>query len=470
MACSIDLGQCLLQETTSQLHLQITARANLSQPGVSLCPTGLSKSQWPDPMTTWIKEAPSIELRLSVHFGLKLEFLSSHFISELESRLCNSDIWPELGFTASCKSRDINTNPEEHCVTLSLCRLDSPVSFKRTRSLPVALQDSPEIPPPPDVPTMVLSVIEISLEYDYSFREAYNPPDLTIDSDRIPQSAKLLFAPQPDLATDPELNRWMPFDTFAEDDCLHWEKNTDYNIGPHLDLIDLGLQKLIISSAPKIPRVRVLGEDSLQNLHKLAPGIFNRDYRETLNQRTASIPVIAGAVTTMLKNTSDPKLQANMSSLQGDLKERITSSLWRKAQTQLHKPRARKNGSRFFPPSHSIYDQPYMSAYDYFTTRTCDEVDFSDDFLLETSDNWDTDILEENEELDEFLGFMHPEGKENSDGLLFSDNTESSFQDLYESTQTTQETQTTLDSFHASREAVSSPITENMLLSDYGME
>ncbi|KAJ5281514.1 hypothetical protein N7478_006886 [Penicillium angulare] len=476
MACTIDLGQCLLQDTPSQLHLYFTAKANLGQSGAFTCSTIQSTPQWPDPETTWIKEAPSIELRLSVHFGLELEFLSSHFIPELESRLCNADVWPELGFTVSCKSRNtIHTNPgypEQHCVTLSLCRLRSPLFSDQTRSVPVALQNSPEIPPPPGVPTMIMSVIEISLEYAYLFRETYKPPDLSIRSDpeKIPQIATSLFTPHPGPVTDPELSRWMPLDTFAEDDCLHWEKNTAYDLEPCLDLIDFGLQKLIISPAPKMPRIRVLGEDSLQSLRKWAPGIFNRDYRGTLNQRAASIPVIAGAVATMFKKTSHPRLQEHISSLQEDLKEWVASSLWRKAQAQLPKPRARNNGSRFFPSNHSIDSLSYTNTSYEATTRSWNEMDLSGEFLFDANEHWDTDIGDEDEEFDEFPECMHSEGKEGSDGQLFSDNTESSFQDLYESTQTTQATQTILDSLHASREGISSPLTEDMLLSDCGPE
>jgi hypothetical protein len=91
MRRTVDLGQCLLQATESQLQLLFAATASLN------CLTDLSgetnlSPQWPDPVSAWIKAAPELELRFFVRFGPGLELIGSHLISVLEEMLCYSKV------------------------------------------------------------------------------------------------------------------------------------------------------------------------------------------------------------------------------------------------------------------------------------------------------------------------------------------------------------------------------------------
>lgn len=67
---------------------------------------------------------------------------------------------------------------------------------------------------------------------------------------------------------------------FCQDEDLLCEDDCDPYFEPLYDLMEFGLQRLMISTTPEAPLIRIVGMDDLQLLRKLAPAIFNTDYRE----------------------------------------------------------------------------------------------------------------------------------------------------------------------------------------------
>ena len=150
-----------------------------------------------------------------------------------------------------------------------------------------------------------------------------------------------------------------------------------------------------------------------------------------MNQRAASIPSIADAVSSMLTKTDNPALQLHLSYLPQDPRAWIAKSLWSKAQAQLPKRKAPKKQRRFFP---SI-DMPSM-AFASQCIPTHNDDAFSDIFESDLDEGGDFDSLQTDIDYEP----DEPLGKSNS---------QASFQALCDTTQMT------LDSFLDSPSTVS---------------
>lgn len=175
-----------------------------------------------------------------------------------------------------------------------------------------------------------------------------------------------------------------------------------------------------------------------------------------MNERAISCPIIAKAVNSMLANTSNPILQKEVSNIPVDRKQWIGKTLWRMGQAHLLQLKAPKAYGSFVSHRSSINGiQPIgdpavmaSSAGDVFGGE--DILDLDDDRDLDTGNDC---------YFDDPPQIMHTDFDE-SDGPLLGSSGESSFRDLYESTQTT------LDSLLLSQ-AVSPPHTDSdMLLFD----
>lgn len=141
-----------------------------------------------------------------------------------------------------------------------------------------------------------------------------------------------------------------------------------------------------------------------------------------MNQRAASIPSIADAVSSMLTKTCNPALQHHLSYLPRDPRAWIAKSLWGKAQAQLPRRKAPKMQRRFFPSNHSI--------------PAHNEDVFSD--ILKTDGEEDGDF-----------DFLQTDTDHEPNGPLSKSNSQISFQALDDATQTT------LDSYPVSPSIIS---------------
>ncbi|KAJ5614340.1 hypothetical protein N7528_007994 [Penicillium herquei] len=462
-----ELGQCLLHDTTSQIQLQFAAAATLSRPQDSNFKDS-PISYWPDPLSTWIKEAPEIEMSLSLSFGSEITFISSHFVEDFHQRLCNSLVWSELGFTITCKGHNISTKPnfsEEIFLILGLVRNISKPVIEKTRNLPAMLQNLPDIPPPQAMPVISLATIEIFIECNYSTRteESYHESDLLFGYEEPPSSLQDGLPSQASYI-DPMAalgsNSLVYFQEPGTNHDMPHQHDTDQFSDSLLDLMDFGLQKLIVSPSFKTSHIQTHG-DNLRNLRELAPAVFNPKYREAVNQRAASIPAITKAITSMLKNNSNPDLQPKFADSPQERIEWIKNSLWCKSQTLLPRPGPPRRRNRFFPPRLPASSPRVNIDADVAMPFTDD---IFDEEILELDDDWeDIDINHGNMhgDLEELDDFIHTDIEEESDELLLRSSSQASFQDLYESTQTT------LDSHQSSLEEVSSsqPDTEMLFCS-----
>ncbi|KAJ5653354.1 hypothetical protein N7490_000357 [Penicillium lividum] len=462
MRRTVDLGQCLLHSSESQLQLHFAATAKLNC--LTSFPTETEKSspQWLDPLSTWIREAPELELCFFVCFGSRLEGNGSHFISKLESMLCDSKVWLQLGFAIFPKRHGISMNtdhPGEHFLVLGLCRgMIAPFSRKRG-SLPAVLHNPPDTHPPQEVPIVCLAAINIFLECSSSLHldDQTLEPFITVHTEKEPQylASRLASCPDPtDLTLDSEA-----FTALMEGYSIHQEEDTNQSSQSLLALVDFGLQKLLSSAPTKCSFIQVI-ENNIQSLRKLAPVIFNREYREAMNQRAISCPIIAKAVNSMLANTSNPILQTELSHIPGDRKQWIESGLWRMAQTRLRELKASKKCGSFLSQCSMISTAQTNGESAVAVSFTADVFNGGD--ILDFDDDWNLDNGNANGEFDDCLQTTHADFNGESDGPLLGSSSESSFWDLYESTQTTQ---TTVDNFPISE--TFSPLSDtDMLLFD----
>ncbi|KAJ5725782.1 uncharacterized protein N7483_007139 [Penicillium malachiteum] len=335
--------------------------------------------------------------------------------------------------------------------------------MEKARNLPAVLQNLPDIPPPQAIPVISLSTIEIFMEYNYltQTKNSFDTSELIFGSEEEPPSPFQDRLPSQAPYTDPVIalgsTSLNDFQELVQNDAICHEYDTNKFSDSFLDLMDFGLQRLIVSPSLKTSHIQTHG-DSLQNLRELAPAVFNSKYREAVNQRAASIPVITKAITSMLKSNSNPDLQPQFANAHQERKEWITSSLWCKAQALLPQPGPPRRRNRFFPPRLPENSPQVNIDVDSATPYT---EDIFDEEILELDDDWDDidisygDVHADLGELDDLI---HTDIEEESDGLLLRSSSQASFQDLYESTQTT------LDSHQTSLENLSSPQTDTEML------
>ncbi|KAJ5745398.1 hypothetical protein N7520_010580 [Penicillium odoratum] len=350
-------------------------------------------------------------------------------------------------------------HPGEHFLVLGLCRgMIAPFSRKRG-SLPAVLHNPPDTHPPQDVPIVCLATINIFLECDSSLHpeDQTLKPFITVHTEIEPQylASRLASCPDP---TDLTLNS-EAFTALMEGYSIHQGDDTNQSSQSLLALVDFGLQKLLSSAPTKCSYIRII-ENNLQSLRKLAPVIFNREYREAMNQRAISCPIIAKAVNSMLANTSNPILQTEFSHIPGDRKQWIESGLWRMAQTRLRELKAAKKCGSFLSQCSVISTAPTNGES--AIAASCPADIFNEGDILNFDDDRNLEKGSANGEFDDFLQTTHTDFDGESDGPLLGSSSESSFWDLYESTQTTQ---ATVDSFPLS-ETFSPPSDTDMLLFD----
>jgi hypothetical protein len=159
-----------------------------------------------------------------------------------------------------------------------------------------------------------------------------------------------------------------------------------------------------------------------------------------MHQRAASIPIISKALTSMLENSHSPIIQGKLSAIfeqtnnssrgtpppeshEASLKSTIHSSLWRIAQQRTPRPRVSKRSQVFFTASPDLPQHyPNKAA----TMAPVEKSSFLD------SDPLDLDNINDNG-----LENTYMELSPGDEDLLVESASESAFEDLAESTQTT---------------------------------
>lgn len=292
-------------------------------------------------------------------------------------------------------ARDVDS-PGPHLI-LGLCREHKASTGRKGRVLPAILQNPPNSHPPPDVPAITLASIDIHLEYNYlpQLEERFcdlmgYDLDSVMNLDQWHYRTKTESFAVATLAVSakeqgPAYLNHAPNDVDASVPGHRKNEIQDTTSSAQilLQLLDSGLQRLIFSARGRRAQNRTVGKNTIQNLSRLLPAVFNPGYREVshsslhgnglatdheqaMSQRAASIPIISRALTSLLENTSNPFIQDKVQELQAlhakdshqatesspssqnTSKSAVHSALWRIAQNRILRPNAIKRGTSFF--------------------------------------------------------------------------------------------------------------------------
>lgn len=166
----------------------------------------------------------------------------------------------------------------DHLITLGLCKQLHTSPAKPSKG-PASPQNLPDIPCPGDLSVVSLDTVNIFLDFDCFPFTNHKPHDMAHISDPEAMGFRpTLEFPHPPIDWESKESAFsqgfcQDEDLLREDDCGPWFE-------PLYDLMEFGLQRLMTSTAPDAPFIGIVGIDDLQLLRKLAPAIFNPDYRE----------------------------------------------------------------------------------------------------------------------------------------------------------------------------------------------
>ncbi|CAI7628822.1 unnamed protein product [Penicillium pancosmium] len=390
MSHRVNLGQACFQTADSPLKLQLTATGHFKLPITSsnYIPQ-IQDMQLRYILSAWTTEAPELELRLHFDINPRLEWTLS------------SLVWSDLGSTIVFKSHETseNTNASRiSCLVFGICRGAHSQNQIISRRVPSILRNPPGAHPPTSHPVIYLAAIDIYLEYSLPLA---THPEIKTEVDEIAPSGDFLQILEPDPAhysIPPVI--YISDNRYSEDDEIqceapgHWQFTNLYLLGqdPSLNqhplsqehdgstdgsdlsaayqLLDKSLRRLVLEGPSRVHQTDSAQSESLEKMSDLAPVIFNPVYRQAMEQRAVSIPIISQAITSMvegsqnaeLKRMAEILLQSVDNSVPSDtaslpsqrrLNHAIQSSLWCIAQTKLRGTKNTVKATSFFDVSES---------------------------------------------------------------------------------------------------------------------
>ncbi|KAJ5229616.1 hypothetical protein N7489_010324 [Penicillium chrysogenum] len=323
MAQKLDLGRSTLRIRDSKLQLRLAASANFTQPlkhGAPQIPIDLS--HLPNVESVWITEAPELELRFFIG-GNWGQNEAAAFISKLRGKLWDMEIWSDLGFSVEIKTGAgeycIGTSGT-HCLELGLRRGWPIHNHKTGRTLPSMMTNPPDACPPPGVSIATLASIDVWLEYRFQGKDipqSQDPSELEVG---LGQGSSVFHGPQrPETMTEVAILQAVHDEDFHEAigsqfSCISGD-GSDPSLEELLRLFDLGIQRLVISNSIKDPTISVSQQATLKSLADISPAVFDPGYRDAMNQRGITIPIITKAISSMLAGNKDPSTQAKLADL-----------------------------------------------------------------------------------------------------------------------------------------------------------
>lgn len=198
----------------------------------------------------------------------------------------------------SCDSDRSNNITQSYCLTFGLYR-EHKQAAAPGRPLPAAMKNPPDAHAPMGTTTVTLAAIDISLQYGMAeemchqqvfqvapLKEPLNqawytpchyptgarePADTNIYLDNKDVGCFLtghfgLFSPDAG-----------PYSISGYEDAGGSQPSSLQSM---FHLLESALQRLIFSTGTKYPHVKIVGENRLQSLSKLAPAVFSPGYRE----------------------------------------------------------------------------------------------------------------------------------------------------------------------------------------------
>ncbi|CAG8176370.1 unnamed protein product [Penicillium nalgiovense] len=341
MAQKLDLGRSTLRIRDSKLQLRLDVSANFTQPlshGAPQIPIG--PSRLPNAESVWITDAPELELRFSIGGNWDRNEAAA-FIAKLRGELCDMEvcdreyfpkletdypflqIWSDLGFSVELKAgaREycIDTSGT-HFLELGLRRGYQIQNHTTGRTLPSMMTNPPDAFPPPGVPVAILTSIDVRLEYRFQGKDIPRPQDRSELDVGLGQGSSVFPGPQL-LGTMTEVAILQPVHDQGSSEAIGSQfscisgDGSDPSFEELLRLFDLGIQRLVISTSIKDPTISVSQQATLKSLADISPAVFNPGYRDAMNQRGVTIPIITKAISSMLTGNNDPSTKAKLADL-----------------------------------------------------------------------------------------------------------------------------------------------------------
>ncbi|OQE36081.1 hypothetical protein PENCOP_c012G02060 [Penicillium coprophilum] len=355
MAQRLNLGGSTLQIRGSKLQLRLTASAHFSQPpshGFPQIPIELLHLS--NNHGVWITEAPELELRLFIGGDWDRNEAEA-FVSRLRGNLCDMEIWSDVGFSVELKTSayECCIDPSGfHCLELGLRRGCNMRNHTTGRTLPSSMTNPPDACPPTGVPIAKLASIHVRLEYILQPKSISSVREYSkLEIGYLGQESSALHSPQemPDVSISQHEH---PSETPGAQSCMSGGRSYSSHEELHR-LFDVGIENLVTSNSIKDPTIRVSSRQvTINSLIDFSPVVFDPRYRDAMNQRGVTIPIITKAISSMLAGKNDPSIKAKLSHLlersrsnyiedttvQSDVlshKAAVISSLWRVAQTTM---------------------------------------------------------------------------------------------------------------------------------------
>ncbi|KGO68481.1 hypothetical protein PITC_071060 [Penicillium italicum] len=478
MAQTLDLGRYTLRIRDSKLQLHLASSAHFIQPPsheTPKIPVDLAQSS--NLESVWITEAPELELRFFVGGNWDRDKVAV-FVSKLSSKLCDMEIWSDLGFSVELKTggcgHGIDTSGL-NCLELALHRECRVRNNTTGRTLPSSMTKPPDACPPSGVPVATLASIDIQVEYRFQAKDIPRARDcskLEIDLLGQEQSVGVGFQGLARMAKAATLHGEGSSETLeSQTACISGDKS-EPSCEELFRLFDIGIQRLVISNSIKDPTIRVSQQDTIKSFADISPAVFDLGYRDAINQRGVTIPTITKAISSMLAGNKDPSTNAKLANflelthshhtghltIQPQLpscRTALLSSLWRVLQKNVPKTKPMKRRASMLSTEHLSNG---LAGLDEPVRLVSTGQQQSDNGNIGLRRSFPTEHHEDNEESNMYLLTSESEGQ------LLDNFSEASFTDIGESTQTS------LDTLFSTIESSQTSYGDNetMLLSEHG--
>ncbi|KAJ5446906.1 hypothetical protein N7445_001727 [Penicillium cf. griseofulvum] len=324
MTQKLDLGRFTLQIRESKLQLRVAASAHFNQPPSHEAPqVPLDLPHLSNLEGVWITEAPELELRFFIGGNWDRDKAAA-FVSQLRGKLYDMEIWSEVGFSVELKTGGreccIDT-PGFHCLKLGLHRGCRTRNQTTGRTLPSSMTNPPDACPPTGVPVATLASIDVWLEYNFHAKDIPQAQDYsTLEVGLLEQEPPVFRHPRLlETGPDVEILQPVPSEGFSKalrsQSCCISGNGSNPSCDEPFQLFNFGIQRLVISNSIKDPTIRVPQQGTIKSLADLYPMVFDPGYRDEMNQRGVTIPIITKAISSMLAGNKDPSTKTKLADL-----------------------------------------------------------------------------------------------------------------------------------------------------------
>ncbi|CAG8891098.1 unnamed protein product [Penicillium egyptiacum] len=320
MAQKLDLGQSTLRIRDSRLQLRLAASAHFTKlPSHGAPQIPIDLSDFSNVESVWITEAPGLELRFFIGGNWDRNEAAA-FISKLRGKLCDMEIWSDLGFSVELKTgaREYCVDTSGiHCLQLGLRRECRMRNHTTGRTLPSMMASPPDACPPPGVPVATLASIDIRLEYCFQAKDMPEAQDCSkSEVGLLGQESSFFPGPQmlqsmTGVAILQEVHEVSSEALGSKFSCISGDES-DPSCEELFRLFDIGIQRLVISNSIKDPTIWVSQQATIKSLADISPAVFDPGYRDAMDQRGVTIPIITKAISSMLAGNKDPSTQAKL--------------------------------------------------------------------------------------------------------------------------------------------------------------